>query len=92
MIIGCSKRFRGITAFVLAAVIFAASGAPALRGEEGDGESAICRAALERCILSSLGIDTATFGLTTFVSLMFCLNGLNFCEKYVAPYLRGEIR
>ena len=90
MVIGRTKDFGRIVAFILAAAIISAAGAPALRGEEDDGEKGLCREALEKCFLSYLAGALASWGLSAFASLVFCLNGYAFCERYVAPYLRGE--
>ena len=85
--------FGGRLAAALAVVLLlAASAAPAVAGPADDGEAAICDRALSEC-LGQAGGAALTLDWRTVIKLLFiCISGYNFCEKYVAPYIREEGR
>jgi hypothetical protein len=86
------RRMKGrmrLAALVLAAAILGAAGAPAFAEDDG-AKAEICWTALENCIL--WGVKTGVFatGVGAAVIVSYCADGYAFCEKFVAPFLRGR--
>ena len=50
---------------------------------EGDADSAICQAALSRCMGEAIFTGLLSSGATLFYYVSFCLIGWDFCQKYV---------